>query len=67
MKELDLFKTKVVCALILRLNAEDFQGLKEYIAEKFGPDSIIYQKISFDKLFITDKPPKKEGIKDGKI
>lgn len=63
---LEIFKTKAVCALVLRLNAEDFRSLKEYIVSRFGHDSVIYQKISFDKLYITDKPPRKtkEGMKD---
>lgn len=68
MSELDLFKTRAVCALVLRLNAEDFRNLKEFIVKKYGADSIVYQKISFDKLFITDRPPqkeKKEGREDG--
>jgi hypothetical protein len=68
MKEADLFKTKVVAALVLRLYAEEFRDLKQLIVEKFGNDSIIYQKISFDKLYITDEPPKrKEGTRNGKI
>jgi len=63
----DLLKTRAVCALVLRLYAEDFRDLKEFIVRKYGADSIVYQKISFDKLFITDKPPKKEGRKNGKV
>jgi hypothetical protein len=62
MNETDLFKTKAVAALVLRLHAEEFKALKQLIAEKFGSDSIIYQKISFDKLYITDKPPKKKEV-----
>jgi len=63
----DLLKTRAVCALVLRLYAEDFRDLKEYITNRFGPESIIYQKISFDKLYITNKPPQKmkEGREDG--
>jgi len=69
MKEVDLFKTMVVAALVLRLYAEEFRDLKQLIAEKFGNDSIIYQKISFDKLYITDKPPakRKEGTRNGEV
>ncbi|MEM5868169.1 MAG: hypothetical protein QXG39_09670 [Candidatus Aenigmatarchaeota archaeon] len=64
MSELEIFKTKAVCALVLRLNAEDFRSLKEYIVNKFGPESIIYQKMSFDKLYITNKPPKRKEVKE---
>jgi len=58
----DLLKTRAVCALVLRLYAEDFKDLKEFIVRKYGADSIVYQKISFDKLFITDKPPKRKEV-----
>lgn len=57
--DIDFLDTNFAFALVVKGNIDEIKGFKEYLA-KYDKVDYIYQRISTDRLYISDTPSERE-------